>query len=188
MPVTPETIQEAGNYLDLWLGGGAASMLASLLGYHKFFVIPRGLEITKQIQTVQSYIKHERDERKKLDPRFSQIQKQMQSENKSFLEFMNWYEEFKHKTEVQLKQVETTEREHYQELRDMKAEDKLIRQELTFVKDKVSGIEESVSSIKNSIEELKTLFLQEALQRRNPVWPNGSILKNQSSSVNVAVA
>jgi chromosome segregation ATPase len=156
----PDTIKAAGSYLELLVGGGATSMLAALFLYNKYWVMPKREELLRDIKTTAGAIKHERDERKKLDPRFTTLQNEIHAEKAVFVEFMNWYEKFKNDTESSIKRVEEREHEHYLEARDMKNEDKLIQQDLNFVKDKVARLETSMTSLTVSIEDLKNLLIK----------------------------
>ncbi len=161
MPTSdPETIKAAGDYLELLVGGGATSVLTALFLYNKYWIMPKREELLRDINTTATAIKHERDERKKLNPRFTQLQQEIHAEKAVFVDFMNWYEKFKNETESAIRRVEQREHEHYLEARDMKNEDKLMQQDLNFVKDKVERLETSMASITTSIDELKTLLIK----------------------------
>jgi len=156
----PDTIKTAGNYLELLVGGGATSVLTALFLYNKYWIMPKREEILQSIKTVNKAVKHERDERKKLNPRFIELQTEIHAEKAVFVDFMNWYDKFKQDTESAIKRVEEREHEHYLEARDMKNEDKLMQQDLNFVKDKVERLETSMTGLTTSIEELKNLLIK----------------------------
>lgn len=156
----PDTIKTAGNYLELLVGGGATSVITALFLYNKYWIMPKREELLRDINTTATAIKHERDERKNLDPRFTQLQQEIHAEKAVFVDFMNWYEKFKQETEAAIRRVEEREHEHYLEARDMKNEDKLMQKDLNFVKEKVERLETSMTGLTTSIDELKNLLIK----------------------------
>jgi len=151
--MTEETIQSI-------LGGGITGVLTAMGLYHKFYIQPKQEHLLRQLNQLHTAMKHERDERKKLNPRFKELQREIHAEKAVFVDFMNWYEAFKKETKGQLNRVEEREHTHYLEVRDMKNEDRMIKQELDFVKEKVTGLETSVQGLTSSIEDLKNLLIK----------------------------
>jgi hypothetical protein len=160
MQATPEAISNISGYLQLIGAGGFGSVLTVLWIYHKYLATPKQEEFLKEIENLNILIKHEREERKKFNPRFQQLQQELQLEKANFVDFMNWYEIFKKETNSKITKVEEREHTHYIEVRDMKNEDRMIKQELDFVKEKVTNVETSVQGLANSIEDLKTLLIK----------------------------
>lgn len=160
MEATPEAISTIEGYFQLIGAGGAGSFIALLLAYNKYLVEPKRQELLREVNRLHTLVKEERDERLKLNPRFQQLQDEIHAEKAVFVDFMNWYEEFKKDTKDQLNRVEEREHNHYLEVRDMKNEDKLIQQDLNFVKERVAGLESSVQKLTSSIEDLTGLLIK----------------------------
>lgn len=160
MEATPEAISTIEGYFQLIGAGGAGSFITVLWLYHKYLATPKQTELLREMKNLHTLVKHERDERKKFDPRFEELQQEIHAEKAVFVDFMNWYDVFKEETKAKLTQVEQREHTHYMEVRDMKNEDRMIKQELDFVKEKVTNLETSVQGLTSSIEDLKTLLIK----------------------------
>lgn len=167
MPIetqNPDQIPIAGQYLEWILGGGATSFLTILFLYHKYIFLPKTAEILSRSTTLGKTIKHERDERKKLDPKLKQLQTEIHAEKAAFVDFMEWYNDFKKSTEIEIERMGTREEQHYKEVIAMQTEDKLLHQEMSFLKEKVTKIESSIETINSSINKLSELLMQQLMK------------------------
>lgn len=146
MNIDPAQIKNMGSYVELILGGGVSSVLAMLWLYHKFVVLVQKAEQNKKIEDLW----------KGTERKYEEFAKELKNERESFLEFMHHFK----KTETTLAEVEGAQRNNHEEIREMRHEDKLIKQELTFLKEKMSSIENSVTSLKTSFDDLRVVLLQ----------------------------
>lgn len=149
--MTEETIQNV-------LGGGATGLLTLLGLYHKFYIVPKLEATLRDLKNIHTAVKHERDERKKLNPRFTQLQNELHAEKAVFVDFMNWHEKFKNDTEAKLTRVEEREHHHYLEVRDMQNEDKLLKKDIEHLNEKLGGIENGMVALKDEFKTMNSNF------------------------------
>lgn len=131
-----EELQKGGEYLDLIIGGGGASVLTALYLFHQFVFKPKVTELEEKIK----------------------------DDSNIFIELNQDFADFKNLINGKLVTLELAQREQERELRTMTGDMKLLDQKLAFIEQTNKDLKEDVKELKDSFNsfalEIKTILLE----------------------------